>query len=115
MAVRVFCRNPSSLLQKIKDAIRAGSIQTWQLDTDGDLTHSPEQWKNLAWFRPVVEDDRIIFKILARTDKVMSKATYAVYHGRFIEMILTHFDEDSTRVTATSLPANGDIIGSDAL
>jgi len=110
MAVRVFCRNPTGLLQQIKDAIRTGSIQTWQVDQDGDFTHSPEQWKNLAWFRPVIQPEKIVFKILARTGVVMSKSTYAVYHGRFIEMLLTHFDEEFSRATATALPADGDIV-----
>jgi hypothetical protein len=113
MAVRVFCPNPGGLLQKLKAAIRSGSIQTWQLDSDGDFTHSPEQWRNLAWFRPVVQPDRIVFKILARTGTVMSKTTYAIYHGRFVEMMLAHFDEESSRISATSLPADGDIVNTE--
>jgi hypothetical protein len=111
MAVRVFCSYPRRVLESISAKVRTGAIETWQIDDDGDFTHSPDQWKYLAWFRPVVEDDRIVFRILGRPGAVMSKATYGVYHGRFIEMLLTHFDVQFSRVTATALPAEGDIIG----
>src|SRR5215470_18128541 len=108
MAVRVFCSNPTDLLNKIKAGIRDGSIETWQIDSDGDLTHSPPQWRNQAWFRPVALADRIVFNILGQTEKAMSKVDYGVYHGRLIEMLLTHFDEDFLRATATALPIEGD-------
>jgi predicted nucleic acid-binding protein len=36
--------------------------------------------------------------------------TYAVYHGRFIEMLLTHFDLKFTQARASALPETGDIV-----
>jgi hypothetical protein len=110
MAVRVFTDDPTGLLNRIKAAIRDGSIVTWELDVEGDLTHSPEQWKNLAWFRPVTSAYRVIFKILGRNNTAMSRVTYGVYHGRFIEMLLTHFDLHFSRTTATALPSDGDVL-----
>jgi hypothetical protein len=112
MAVRVFCQNPSSLLSKIKTSAKSGSLETWSIDSDGDFTHSPEQWKNRAWFRPKIEDDKVVFNILAPKGTRMSRAVYAVYHGRFIEMLLTHFDLEFQRASATALPAAGDAVGS---
>jgi hypothetical protein len=111
MAVRVFCSQPQELLIEIKAAIGVGTVQTWALDSDGDFTHSPEQWKNKAWFRPEVQTDRIIFKILGRKTKRMTKGEYAVYHGRFIEMLLSHFDSKFTAAVATAYPSDGDWIG----
>jgi hypothetical protein len=111
MAVRVFCDNPSELLGAIKTSIRNGSIETWLVDTDGDFTHTPEQWKNKAWFRPVVDTDKIIFNILGPASGRMSRTVYGVYHGRFIEMLLTHFDLKFSRATATALPVAGDYVG----
>jgi hypothetical protein len=32
----------------------------------------------------------------------MTKVIYGVYHGRFIEMLLTHFDDSFTSATATA-------------
>jgi hypothetical protein len=111
MAVRAFSGNPQQLLDDIKAAIRAGTIQTWELDTDGDFTHSPPQWKNEAWFRPSVETGQLVFRILGQDSKEMSMETYAVYHGRFIEMLLAHFDGRFTYASATALAISGEYIG----
>jgi hypothetical protein len=111
MAVRVYCDDPGQLLADIRRAIRADKIETWELDSDGDFTHSPSQWKNQAWFHPVVEDERLIFRIIGQKSKRMSKEIYGVYHGRFIEMLLAHFDTKFRRASATALPSNGDQIG----
>lgn len=40
----------------------------------------------------------------------MSKLTYGVYHGRFSEMLLTHFDNEITSIQLTSLPDDYDNI-----
>jgi hypothetical protein len=111
MSVRIFCDDPERLLRDIREAIRNQSVETWEVDKDNDFTHSPSQWKNKAWFRPIVEDDRLVFKIMGQKSSKMSKATYGVYHGRFIEMLLTHFDSKFRRASATALPADGDSVG----
>lgn len=111
MAVRVFCDNPAQLLNEIKLGIRTGKIETWTVDSDGDFTHSPEQWKHKAWFRPAIEEDKLRFNILPQRALRMSKEVYAVYHGRLIEMLLAHFDEKFSRATATALPTTGDSVG----
>jgi hypothetical protein len=110
MAVRVFSDNPSDLLKKVNASIHNGGITTWKVDGAGDLTHSPEQWEFKAWFRPSVQDDKLVFFILGRKSEAMSKAIYGVYHGRLIEMLLTHFDGEFTSATATALPILGDVI-----
>lgn len=111
MAVTVFCGNPQGLLGEIKAAVRSRTVETWLLDSDGDFTHSPAQWQNQAWFRPSVGQDRLVFYILGNRTYAMSKTTYAVYHGRFIEMLLTHFDEKFSRATATAMPTGSDWVG----
>lgn len=112
MAIRVFCDQPEALLKEIKEAVREKRIETWKIDKDGDFTHSPKQWENLAWLRPRVLEDRITFFILGAKDRVMSRTTYGVYHGRFVEMLLTHFDEKFDRATTTALPVKGDVVSS---
>ena len=108
MAVRVFCSDPSGLLNLIKAAIRKGTVETWSLDDDGDFTHNPPQWRYKAWLRPKIEADKLTLHILGRKGPRMSGVTYGVYHGRFIEMLLTHFDTKFTRASATALPVEGD-------
>jgi hypothetical protein len=111
MAVRVFCDNPSELLKRIKDSIREGTVETWSVDSAGDFTHVPDQWRARAWFRPVLYEDRLVLNIIGIKLKRMNKSVYGVYHGRFIEMLLTHFDNGFDRVTATAFPESGDRLG----
>jgi hypothetical protein len=39
---------------------------------------------------------------------------YAVYHGRFIEMLLAHFDEQMSGAAATAMPTTADVVKSAA-
>src|SRR6266496_818133 len=114
MAVNVFCNNPQMLLREIKAAIKEGHVDTWSVDDDGDFTHSPDQWKFKAWMRPKALDDRLVFNILCRRGETLSRVVYGVYHGRFIEMRLNHFDEKFTRASESALPAPGDVITANA-
>lgn len=41
----------------------------------------------------------------------MSVVEYAVYHGRFIEMLLSHFDKHCQSMEATPLPTKHDDLG----
>lgn len=84
---------------------------TWSYDDDGCFTHATQQWEGAAWFRPRVRRDCLYLHILAPSGVQMSKTTYAVYHGRFVESVLTHCDELFSRVRATAIPASDDIVG----
>jgi hypothetical protein len=110
MAVRVFCTNPELLLKQIKAGIIEGTIQTWSLDKDGDFTHSPTQWKYKAWLRPRIGQGVLVFRILGPTSTKMSKEVYAIYHGRFIEMLLAHFDTKFDSARASALAEEGDLL-----
>ncbi|MBO5427799.1 MAG: hypothetical protein J6K01_00740 [Paludibacteraceae bacterium] len=82
-----------SLLKGINDLIDNNRIQTWEYDLMGDYTMTPPQWRAQAWMRPAVKVGRTIkFGIIKRRDVNISKEVYAVYHGRFAEMLLAHFD-----------------------
>jgi hypothetical protein len=108
MSVIVHSSDPPALLSAIRAAAADGKLETWTADSDGDFTHSPEQWRRKAWFRPKVSEDRIVFNIFPPQKAVVGTVTYAVYHGRFIEMLLTHFDSQFRRAVATALPSEGD-------
>lgn len=111
MAVHLKTKNPSLLLKKIKQAIDEKKIDTWSFDADGDFTHTPDQWKYEAWLRPRIREGELLLSILGQKTKKMSKATYGVYHGRFIEMVLTHFDSEIGSASASSMPEVEDHIG----
>jgi hypothetical protein len=110
MAVRAFTDEPQELLSAIKKAISDDVINTWKIDTDGDLTHTSKQWGERAWMRPKVLEDRLLFNIIASKNETMSKTLYGVYHGRLIQTLLTHFDKKMKTVSATALATTDDNI-----
>ncbi|HET9342865.1 MAG TPA: hypothetical protein VFO25_08130 [Candidatus Eremiobacteraceae bacterium] len=110
MAIRLYTEDPGELLDAINDAIDEGHIETWDRDDDGDFTHSADQWDEDAWLRPTVEDEALLLNILAPVGVHLSKEVYGIYHGRFIEMALVHFDEMIGDAIATAMPDDGDAI-----
>jgi hypothetical protein len=108
VAVIVHASDPRALLSAIESAVLGGEVAAWSVDTDGDFNHSPEKWKGKAWFRRKVSEGKIVFSIVTPQKTVMTKTIYALYHGRFIEMLLLHFGTQFQRVEATALAAEGD-------
>jgi hypothetical protein len=105
-------KTPNRLLTTYKTAVDAGRVRTWSYDADGDFTHTAEQWKNKAWFRPRVETgELLVFNILAPTDSTLTADVYGLYHGRFVESMLAHCDRLFNEATITALAVDGDIIG----
>lgn len=112
MSIRVKTNSPSELINRIKKFIDENKIDTWKYDSDGDFTHAVPQWEYHAWIRPkVVNFDEIVFAILGRVDKKMTTTEYAVFHGRFTEMLLTHFDRDCKSIDVTPMPTSYDYLG----
>ena len=110
MALIIKTSNPSGLLMEIKKSIDSKAIETWSYDSDNDFTHTPDQWKNNAWLRPKLYEGELRFGIFGQKDIKLTKLIYAVYHGRFAEMLLNHFDEEFSEVKATAMPIDIDKI-----
>lgn len=108
MAIIIKTNSPAGLLAAIKKEIDEGKIVTWSYDSDGDFTHSPKQWNANAWLSPKVSVGELRFGILKNENIDMSTVIYGVYHGRFIEMLLTHFDDKFTNAQATAHKTNPD-------
>ena len=102
--------SPEALLKEIKATVKTPTVETWSIDSDGDFTHLPSQWKHKGWFRPRIDGNDLVFRFLGNKNEVTSKEVYGVYHGRFIEMLLNHFDDKFKTAEATALPAKGDLI-----
>lgn len=101
--------NPSGLLADIKQAIDDRRVQTWSYDRDGDFTHTAEQWVREAWLRPIINENHLKMIIVPPRDTHITSTTYAVYHGRFVEMVLAHFDGIlAGQVTVSIDPEGGD-------
>ncbi|MGO8016307.1 hypothetical protein AB9E19_15285 [Rhizobium leguminosarum] len=114
MAVNFSTSNPRALLDAFKKAIDDGRVVTWSYDRDGDFTHTPDQWKNLAWLRPTISDGWLTMNFVANTKVKTTKTIYGVYHGRFIESMLAHCDQLFVTGAATAMPTNSDVIQSAA-
>lgn len=110
MSLIIITYNPTKLLLDIKKAIDSKTIETWSYDKDGDFTHKPEQWVNSAWMRPHIKSGELRFGFIGNTKITSTKLIYAVYHGRFAEMLLNHFDDQFSNVSATALPTDEDQI-----
>jgi hypothetical protein len=102
MAVIVPTARPNTLLASIRKAIDDKKIDTWEYDNDGDFTHKPEQWYQQAWFKPHTQQGVLLFGLIGKKNVKMTKSIYGVYHGRFIEMLLTHFDTEFSNTSATA-------------
>ena len=102
MAIIIDTSKPRELLASVKKAIDEGKVTTWSYDSEGDFTHTPDQWKGKAWLRPKIASSILTFGLLGNKDVIMTKTVYGVYHGRFIEMMLTHFDNDFSEANATA-------------
>lgn len=110
MAIIVTTADPRGLVAAIKSGIDANDIKSWGYDSDGDFSHVGAEWIARAWLRPSYQVNEVVFKILTPKSSTMSKPTYGLYHGRFIEMLLTHFDLQFSRAVASAMPERGDII-----
>ncbi|CAE6827019.1 hypothetical protein [Paraburkholderia aspalathi] len=95
--------DPAALLKSIRKLIDEGKIETWAYDKDGDFYHTPPQWKHKAWLRPYVVTGGLKLHLIKRKDEALSKTVYGVYHGRFIEMLFTRFDDRCDSVEASAL------------
>ncbi|HXM17895.1 MAG TPA: hypothetical protein VN934_03695 [Candidatus Tumulicola sp.] len=110
MSVRLYTEDAAGLLDAIKGSIDEGHIETWDYDEDGDFTHTPDQWFETAWLRPSLEDDSLLLNILPPKGVNISSEVYAVYHGRFIEMAIEHFEDWIGDAVATAAVDDGDVV-----
>ena len=102
MALIIKTDKPNGLLTAIRKGIDDKIIDTWSYDEDGDFTHTPPQWKKKAWLRPKIFEGELRFGIIKPKADEPNRTIYGVYHGRFIEMLLTHLFSKFTNAIATS-------------
>ena len=87
--------NFDTFINLLNKSILDGSVDTWELDDDGDFTHSSPQWYQKAWFHAYkIDDFNIEFGILSRKGIKVSMMEYSIYHGRFVELLLNHCGEN---------------------
>lgn len=112
MAVIFKTNSPDRLLQSFKKKIDVGTVATWSYDSDGDFTHTPEQWKHKAWMRPHIKNGELVFTVVKQKQVDISSLVYGIYHGRLIESFLVHLDKEFIEGYATAMPVAADQISS---
>lgn len=117
MALYFQTSNPSALLKafdaRIDQTEPKGKIDTWKRFTqDGKsyYTHTSTQWKDKAFFTPVVNQGILRFNIIKNKDFNVSIVAYGYYHGHLTETFLNHFDTMFTEAISSATPRDGDYI-----
>lgn len=108
MSIYVKTLNPRKLVDAINEKINISNIDTWMVDKDGDYTHTAQQWQYHAWIHPIIEEKRVVFAIWGRVSEDLSIVDYAIYHGRFVEMLLSHFDQQCVNIEVSCLASKYD-------
>jgi len=106
--IQIVTPAPKQLLDNIYKAIRDGTITTWEATSRGSLTYTTPsgRWKNKAWFKPHVYENELKFTIIRPQGGSIAQNVYAIYHGRFSEMLLAYFDASMTSIRLTALAPN---------
>jgi hypothetical protein len=107
MALFAYTPDPGRLLAAIKQAIDNGHVKTWAYDKEGDFTHTPDQWNGKAWLRPSLGQGYLRFHIIGSKATITTWAMYGIYHGRFIEELITHFHDSVSDLKPTIQPLAG--------
>ncbi|WP_438282311.1 hypothetical protein [Pseudomonas alabamensis] len=112
MAVDFITSTPSGLLSEFKKRInqeeQEGKITTWDLDSDGDITHKAEQWKRKAWMRPQVKKDRLTFTVVNPQGREVPPEVYGFYHGHLVATFITHFGTKFSSAVSSGKPTSED-------
>jgi hypothetical protein len=84
---------PARLLRAMQLRAADEGFDTWELDSDGDLRHTSEQYRSVGYFRISEEEDGLSFTHAFFKDAEADPAKAAQMQGHLIAMLLTHFRE----------------------
>ncbi|GHT70377.1 hypothetical protein AGMMS50239_38680 [Bacteroidia bacterium] len=101
----IYIKTKIDLVEEIIKKIDSNIISTWSYDEDNDFTYEADQWCNRAWMSEKGNDNAAYtFGIIGRRDRPIKTTEYAIFHSRFAEMLLEHFDHDIEDIRITSMP-----------
>ena len=95
MPLIIETKDPSGLLQEIKDKIDANAIHTWSYQGD-KFSYLPAQYANEAVLKATVAGSELGFRLAWKQGaRKKTYAVMAIHYGRLAEEILSHFDKTS--------------------
>lgn len=104
--IKVETTDPAGLIKKIDAGIEKGDIETWKRQVHEGVkyyTHSPVQWNQKGYLRPESVKGQLLLYFVWPKESDKSKAVSGVYHGRFSEMLCSHFPDLFSSIE-TSIP-----------
>ncbi|WP_116425379.1 hypothetical protein [Pseudomonas citronellolis] len=115
MAVTFYTSTPQKLLKAFNDRIEQsepkGKITTWVRSADkAYYTHKADEWAKKAWFKPSVEEGKLVFYIIKPQDQNVSVTVYGYYHGHLTETFLNHFDDLFISASSSARPFGSDLV-----
>ena len=101
MAILIKTANPQELLLSIKQAMDDRRVRDWTYNPEGEFTRTQIEAESKHWLRARIVEDTLVFKLQQSCTGQASHATFGVYHGRFIEMLFTHFRSKISMIMIT--------------
>lgn len=85
------------LKDAIDEKIENKELRTWKIVKNSKkenlYTHTPEQWLEKAMVKPLVEKDKVRFRIVWWRNVTSDEATSGYILGRFTEILMVHFND----------------------
>src|ERR1035441_2069015 len=101
MEIRIYCKNPSALKNKIFKESEEGELRTWEIrkgKKNGKiLTHTADQYEDKALLVLTPDEENSVLKghLVKWEESVeLAYAIEAIYIGRFAQAVLTHYEQD---------------------
>ena len=96
MKIELKTTSAQELKTQIFNSVKKETLKTWEIRTDKEgnqfLTHSPEQWADIALLKFIPKEDRLDIQIAwwQKNDEP-SVEIKGYYIGRITEILLVHF------------------------
>ena len=98
------------LASKIIETMQKDTITDWVIDSENDMTLTNIVWRNRSWMhieKSNAGEKKLIISIIGPANVFITNDVYAVFHSRFIEMLLKNFDEEIIRFEISSALTSG--------
>ena len=102
MAIIITSAQPRTLLKEIREQVHEGRLRNWRLKSGKYLAYVGDHG-NEAWLSPEISINELRFEITGPEVIGVNREMYAIYHGRFIETLLSCFTTWFTEVRVTAL------------
>lgn len=98
------------LANRIADTIRGNVISDWIIDGEDDITLSNAQWRHKSWMRikmSQTNNRQLYVAMIGSANAFITGPMYAVYHSKYVEMLLRYFDTEIENFVVSSALTTG--------